>query len=62
MTGRPINPNALALVLLRKFVEMGMLEERKIGGKTAYFLTGQGRMILANFGIDENELYPPEHK
>ncbi len=43
--------------MIRKFVEMGMLEEKKAEGKTFYFLTDQGRMILANFGIDESKLY-----
>lgn len=54
---KPISPHSLTIVLLRKFVEMGVLNEKKIGGKSAYFLTDQGRMILANFGIDEKDLY-----
>lgn len=57
MAERPVNPYALGSILIRKFVEMGLLAERKIEGKTAYFLTDQGRVILANFGIDENKLY-----
>lgn len=57
MNEKPVNPYALGALILRKFVEMGMLEERKIGGRSAYFLTSQGRVLLANFGIDERELY-----
>lgn len=59
---KPINPIAFTIVLLRKFVEMGMLAEKKIAGKTHYFLTEQGRMILANFGIDEKDLYAERTK
>ncbi len=57
MGDRQINPGALSAVLIRKFVEMGLLNEKKTGTKTSYFLTEQGRIILANFGIDEKELY-----
>ncbi len=57
MPNKPINPHALCAVLIGKFVEMGLLDEKKLKGKKNYFLTEQGRLVLANFGIDENELY-----
>ncbi len=57
MPEKPINPAALSALMIRKFVEMGMLEEKKMAGRAVYFLTDQGRMILANFGINEADLY-----
>lgn len=53
MVEKPINPAKLTAVMVKKFVEMGMLEEKG----EEYFLTDQGKMLLANFGIEENELY-----
>ncbi len=55
---KPISTQALSSVMIRKFVEMGLLNEKKVEGKTLFFLTEQGRIILANFGIEEKELYP----
>ncbi len=57
MPDKPIHVQAFTAARIRKFVEMGMLEERKTGNRTAYFLTNQGRIILANFGIEEKGLY-----
>ena len=50
---KPINPQKLSSLMLEKFSDMGMLEKK--GGK--YFLTDSGRLLLANFGIEENEIY-----
>ncbi|MDD5337654.1 MAG: hypothetical protein PHS02_04180 [Candidatus ainarchaeum sp.] len=54
---KPVSAQKLGAIMLKKFVEMGLLEEKKSGAKTLYFLTDQGRMLLANFGIDEKDLY-----
>lgn len=57
MSDKPVNPRALSAILIRKFVEIGLLNEKRTGTKTLYFLTEQGRIILANFGINEGDLY-----
>ena len=57
MAEKPVSVQKLGAVMVKKFVEMGLLEEKKSGAKILYSLTDQGRMLLANFGIEEKELY-----
>ncbi|MFA5077728.1 MAG: hypothetical protein WC488_04860 [Candidatus Micrarchaeia archaeon] len=57
MAQKPISIQKLGAVMVKKFVEMGLLEENKSGAKISYLLTDQGRMLLANFGIEEKDLY-----
>ncbi|MBU0586100.1 hypothetical protein KJ780_01165 [Candidatus Micrarchaeota archaeon] len=48
-----VDIQTLNRLVLEKFLEMEWLEEKE----KKYFLTDQGKMVLATLGIEEKDLY-----